>query len=100
MQAKKRVYAFFDGQNLFHSARECFGYEKANYDPIQSALAITNLEKNRILVGLNFYTGIHTSKMRPDLNQFWHKKLEALKHRAEKTGINVKSVTRELKYTG
>lgn len=27
-----RVVAFVDGQNLFHSAREAFGYTYPNYD--------------------------------------------------------------------
>jgi len=99
LQAKKRVYAFFDGQNLFHSAKECFGYTKPNYDPIKLAIALTELEKDRMLIGLNFYTGVHSSKVRLDLNQFWHKRLEALKHRGKKFGIQLKIISRPLKYT-
>ncbi len=29
----KRAIAFFDGQNLFHAAREALGYTYPNYDP-------------------------------------------------------------------
>jgi hypothetical protein len=29
----KRVFAFFDGQNLFYAAKEAFGYPFPNYDP-------------------------------------------------------------------
>ena len=29
---KPRAVAFVDGQNLFHSARECFEYYYPNYD--------------------------------------------------------------------
>ncbi len=98
MEPRKRVYAFFDGQNIFHAARECFGYPKPNYDPIQLALRVTGLEKDRTLVGLNFYTGIHSNEIRPDLNQFWHRKLESIKYRGEKLGIQVKAISRPLKY--
>ncbi len=30
--ATKRAVAFIDGQNLFHAAREAFGYTYPNYD--------------------------------------------------------------------
>lgn len=30
----KRAVAFFDGQNLFHSAKRAFGYTFPNYDPV------------------------------------------------------------------
>ena len=30
--ALKRTVAFVDGQNLFHAAREAFGYTYPNYD--------------------------------------------------------------------
>jgi hypothetical protein len=29
----KRTIAFFDGQNIFHAAREAFNYQSPNYDP-------------------------------------------------------------------
>ncbi len=29
----KRAVAFFDGQNLFHAAKEAFGHRFPNYDP-------------------------------------------------------------------
>lgn len=63
------------------------------------ALAITNLEKGRVLVGINFYTGVHLEKIRPDLHQFWHNKLNSLKKREGKFGITVRNFTRPLKYT-
>jgi hypothetical protein len=28
----KRAWAFFDGQNLYHAAKEAFGYRLPNYD--------------------------------------------------------------------
>jgi hypothetical protein len=33
----KRAVAFFDGQNLFHAAREAFGYDYPNYSPLALA---------------------------------------------------------------
>lgn len=36
----KRTIAFFDGQNLFHSAKEAFGYSYPNYDPLKLANTI------------------------------------------------------------
>jgi hypothetical protein len=28
----KRAVAFFDGQNLFHAAKQAFGYRSPNYE--------------------------------------------------------------------
>jgi len=36
----KRTIAFFDGQNLFHAAREAFGYTFPNYDPVALAARV------------------------------------------------------------
>lgn len=36
----KRTFAFFDGQNLFHAAREAFGHTYPNYDPLALATAL------------------------------------------------------------
>jgi hypothetical protein len=33
----KRTIAFFDGQNLFHAAREAYGYTYPNYNPVALA---------------------------------------------------------------
>jgi hypothetical protein len=65
--AIKRVVAFFDGQNLFHSAKAAFGYTYPNYDPT----ALTNAVCSRCRwtnAGVRFYTGV------PDQgdNAFWH----------------------------
>lgn len=32
----KRAVVFVDGQNLFHSAKNCFGYTYPNYDRSRS----------------------------------------------------------------
>jgi len=63
----KRTVAFVDGQNLYHGARESFGYTYPNYDAPALAAAICR-EKGWDLVGVRFYTGV------PDLSDdpFWH----------------------------
>jgi len=50
--AIKRAVAFVDGQNLFHSAKEAFGYTYPNYDVNKLAQAVAKEE------GWNL-TGVH-----------------------------------------
>lgn len=38
--AVKRAVVFVDGQNLFHTAREAFGYTYPNYDVLALAQAV------------------------------------------------------------
>jgi hypothetical protein len=38
--SKKRVIAFFDGQNLFYAVKKAFGYSFSNYDPLALARRI------------------------------------------------------------
>jgi uncharacterized LabA/DUF88 family protein len=63
----KRAIAFFDGQNLFHAAREAFGYTYPNYDALALAKLVCK-PRGWDLVETRFYTGI------PDLadNAAWH----------------------------
>ncbi len=73
----KRTVAFFDGQNLFHAAREAFGYTYPNYDPVCLVNAICKL-KNWQLNQVRFYTGIPDLSDDPFWNQFWAAKLRFL----------------------
>lgn len=66
-----------DGQNLFHAAREAFGYTYPSYDV--SALA------ERVCIGqgwkldqVRFYTGIPDAGDNPVWNRFWTRKLAAM----------------------
>jgi len=73
----KRAVAFVDGQNLFHTAREAFGYTYPNYDVVALARRICsaqgwNLEQAR------FYTGVPAHSDNPFWNEFWVKKLRTL----------------------
>lgn len=63
----KRAVVFVDGQNLFHAAREAFGYTYPNYDA--AALADHLYRANGwTLTQTRFYTGV------PELldDVFWH----------------------------
>jgi uncharacterized LabA/DUF88 family protein len=80
-----RVHAFFDAQNLFLSTKECFGYKYPNYDPIKLAQKITELEENRKLIKVNFYTGVHEVNRNEFLHHFWMNKLQGLR----RAGVNV-----------
>lgn len=63
----KRAVAFFDGQNLFHAAKEAFGYTFPNFDPVKLALAVCRNERWD-LHSVRFYTGMPGH----DADEFWH----------------------------
>ncbi len=87
----KRAVVFIDGQNLFHAAREAFGYTYPNYDV--RALAGRLCEgRGWRLVQTRFYTGI------PDLadNAFWHRFWEGKLRAISWQGVHIYS--RSLRY--
>jgi uncharacterized LabA/DUF88 family protein len=96
----QNVFCFFDGQSLFKQAEDCFGYKKPDYDPLKLAELIVELEPNRVLKCLRFYTGIHKASINPSLHTFWNNKLSILKKIVKaKLGDNgIFIFTRELKY--
>src|SRR5579859_1975670 len=55
----KRVVAFIDGQNLFHSVRWEFGYTFPNFDVVALARAVvaTQAAKGWAPPAVRFYTG-------------------------------------------
>ena len=87
----KRAIVFFDGQNLYHGAKEAFGYTYPNYDPAKLAQAICDQEGWQ-LAQVRFYTGVHTPEGDDYWHRFWGKKLAAMGRK----GINV--FRRELRY--
>jgi uncharacterized LabA/DUF88 family protein len=89
--AVKRAVAFFDGQNLFHGAREAFGYTWPNYDVLALAQAICNCT-GWTLARAQFYTGIPDAQDDPRWNHFWSAKLLHL----SRQGVGVFS--RSLRY--
>ena len=73
----KRAIAFFDGQNLFHAARESFGYSYPNFDV--QALGRKLCERmGWSLAQVRFYTGIPDSSDDAFWNHFWVNKLRAM----------------------
>jgi uncharacterized LabA/DUF88 family protein len=87
----KHAIAFFDGQNLFYSAREAFGYTYPNYDPSKLAALICD-QKGWQLIETRFYTGLPDASDKPFWNHFWNAKLAVMGTRG------IKTFTRSLRY--
>lgn len=73
----KRTVAFVDGQNLYHAAREAFGYTYPNYDVLALSTEICRLH-GWDLVRVRFYTGIPDPNDNPFWNHFWSAKLAVM----------------------
>jgi uncharacterized LabA/DUF88 family protein len=65
-----RAVAFFDGQNLFHSAKKAFGYTFPNYDPKALAREVCKAQGWH-LVEARFYTGVPDPADNAFWNHFW-----------------------------
>ncbi len=55
--ANKRAIAFMDGQNLYHTARQAFGYSYPNFD-VQKLARTVCVSKGWTLERVHFYTGV------------------------------------------
>jgi len=73
----KRAVVFIDGQNLYHSVRESFGYSYPNYDVVALARLICQT-KGWELVQVRFYTGVPDKSDDPFWNYFWMAKLRVM----------------------
>ena len=73
-----RAVAFIDGQNLFHSAREAFGYTYPNYDVGKLAQAVCTA-RDWQLQQTRFYTGVPDLQDHPFWHGFWSNKLLAMR---------------------
>ena len=82
--AIKRAVAFIDGQNLFHSAREAFGYTHPNYDPARLSRVVCERHGWRC-DGVRFYTGLPDAAEQPLWHHFW----VAKGARMGRDGVNV-----------
>jgi uncharacterized LabA/DUF88 family protein len=89
--AQIRAVTFFDGQNLFHSAKAAFGYTYPNYDPLALSSTVCT-SKGWHLAETRFYTGV------PDAadNAFWNHFWVAKGAQMGREGIHV--YTRPLRY--
>lgn len=73
----KNAIVFFDGQNLFHTARQAFGYTYPNYDVLKLAQAVCSAHGWQ-LKQTRFYTGIPAKEDNEAWHHFWSTKLLAL----------------------
>ena len=73
----KRAVTFVDGQNLFHSAREAFGYTYPNYNVSALAQQVCMAHEWE-LTGVRFYTGIPDVGDDPRWHHFWTRKLAVM----------------------
>jgi uncharacterized LabA/DUF88 family protein len=65
-----RAITFFDGQNLFHSAKLAFGHKFPNYDPVALSQAVC-ASKGWQCEQVRFYTGVPDPSDNPFWNHFW-----------------------------
>ncbi len=89
--ASKRAITFFDGQNLYHSAKAAFGYTYPNYDVQALSEKICSL-RGWDLRATRFYTGVPDPSDNPTWQAFWNHKLAIMGRR----GIHIYS--RSLRY--
>ncbi len=75
--ANPRAVAFVDGQNLFHAARESFGYSYPNYDVRALAEAVCR-PRAWTLAQVRFYTGVPDASDNARWNRFWAHRLAML----------------------
>ena len=75
---RKRVVAFFDGQNLFHCAKREFGHPHPNYDPSALSEHVVRCHPDWDLCEIRFYTGIHDASVSPHWNHYWSAKLAVM----------------------
>ena len=75
--AVKRAIAFIDGQNLFHAARESFGYPYPSYDVSALAMAVSQAQ-GWARSQTRFYTGIPDPNDDPFWHSFWSAKLAVM----------------------
>lgn len=73
----KQCLAFLDGQNLFHAAKEAFGWTYPNFDPLGLVRAICQ-RKSWDLGKVRFYTGVPDRVDNEFWSHFWSFKLAAM----------------------
>jgi len=87
----KRAAVFVDGQNLYYSIREAFGYFSPNYDILKLAQAVCERQAWQ-LAQTNFYTGVPSALDSDSWHHFWVAKLGAMGHQG------IKVFSRPLRY--
>lgn len=92
--ARPRLITFFDGQNLYNSARELYGYADPTFDP-QLLSELVSVRLGYELVEVRFYTGVHEQSERPRLFALWTAKLRRMANRGVTTVKRTLAYTRE-----
>lgn len=72
--AVKRAVVFVDGQNLYHAARQAFGYTYPSYDVAALAAALCQ-NQGWALAQVRFYTGVPDASDNAGWHAFWVAKL-------------------------
>jgi uncharacterized LabA/DUF88 family protein len=81
--ASKRVVAFVDGQNLFHSAKQAFGHRSPSYRFPALAHAVCGMQPDWTLTETRFYTGVpvpNRGRVAKRWYDFWSAKLLTMKN--------------------
>ena len=78
--SQPRASCFIDGQNLYFAAREAFGYDVPDYEPVALAQWVCRLRGWR-LGSIHFYTGIPSAADSPHWHAYWTARLGAMGHR-------------------
>jgi uncharacterized LabA/DUF88 family protein len=73
----KRVVAFIDAQDLFHAAKEAFGYRHPNFDPTRLASSVCQ-GRGWKLSQTRLYTGVPAASDDAFWNHFWTAKLSQM----------------------
>lgn len=85
-----KTIVFFDGQNLYHSAKDAWRgpvtssssrYTWPSYDVEKLATALTSKTPGRTIAQIRFYTGVPDSNQDPFWHYFWVSKLRYLRSR-------------------
>ncbi len=76
--ASPKAIAFFDGQNLFRSAKRAYGYFHPNYDPSKLAQKICGIQGWQ-LAETRFYTGFPNPSEDPFWNHIWRAKFAQMR---------------------
>lgn len=87
----KRAITFFDGQNLYFAAKECFGYPYPNYDVLRLSQAVC-AARGWQLKETRFYTGVPDASDDPLWNAFWTAKLAQMGRKG------IQTFSRRLRY--
>lgn len=90
--SNKRAIVYVDGQNLFNSAKEAFGYTFPNYDIKKLSTTICQMN-SWDLTNIRFYTGLPDNSVDYNRYHFWVAKLAAMGTRG------IETFSRPLKYS-